>query len=373
MRIPPAKVYFSAEDREEISRLIGACLTTGRLTLGTYGRQFEEEFAEYVGTRYAVAVNSGTSAIEIPMRIFGVQGREVLVPANTFFATVLAVLHAGGRVRFVDIDPETLSLDLADLRRKITRFTAGVIVVHIGGVVTPQITDIQELCREQGLFLFEDAAHAHGSAYRGRKAGTFGDAASFSFYPTKIITCGEGGMIVTDSEQMRDEAMLFRDQGKISFTQNLHDKLGYNWRMSELHAAVGLTHFHRLEEFIAERTAVAVVYDQRLREIAGIQPFVIPSGCRPNCYKYVALLDRGINRTRLKERLREEYGVGLSGEVYECPVHLQPVFSGRYQSGDLPASEDFCARHVCLPLHQGMSREDAGYVLDSLGKVISSL
>jgi dTDP-4-amino-4,6-dideoxygalactose transaminase len=372
MRIPPAKVYFSAEDQRAVLDLIGNCLSNGRLTMGAYGRQFEDEFARYAGTRYAVAVNSGTSAIEIPMRIFGVRNREVLVPANTFFATVLAVLHAGGRVRFVDCDPETLSLDPEDLRRKVTPSTAGVIVVHIGGLVTPKIEEIQALCREHGLFLFEDAAHAHGSAYRGRMAGTFGDAASFSFYPTKLVTCGEGGMIVTDDKRVRDEALLYRDQGKVSFTQNRHGKLGYNWRMSELHAAVGLTHFRRLEEFIAERTALAAVYDRGLRKISGLRPLAIPDGCRPNYYKYVALLDEGISRSRLKARLREEYGVGLSGEVYECPCHLQPIFAGRFRPGDLPAAEDLCARHICLPLYQGMGLDDAGYVLDSLDKVLRS-
>jgi len=370
MKIPPVRIYFPEDDRKEILSRMNDTLTTGQLTLGKYGREFEERVAAYVGTKYAVAVNSGTSSIEIPLRIFGVEGKEVLVPTNTFFATPAAVLHAGGRVRFVDADPDTFSVSAKEIERRVTNNTVGVIVVHIGGIVTPQMPEIQAWCKEWGLFLFEDAAHAHGSSLNGQMAGTFGDAASFSFYPTKVMTSAEGGMIVTNDEHLTNEAKLYRDQGKLSFTQNLHGKLGYNWRMSEPHAIIGLSQFGRLEEFIAARQRIAAVYDERLAGVPRIHPLPVPDGCRCNYYKYIALLDDGIDRAAVKKTLREQYEVGLSGEVYELPCHLQPIFNQGYKEGDFPEAEDICRRHVCLPMYVTMTDEEAHYVVSSLKEVL---
>ena len=373
MKIPPARIYFPDKDKEEILRKIEECLTTGQLTLGKNGREFEEKFAEYIGIKHAVGVSSGTSAIEIPLRILGIEGKEVLVPTNTFFATAAAVLHAGGRIKFVDADPETFSVDIESVKRNISDATAGLIVVHIGGIVTSNMPQLQEICKSSGLFLFEDAAHAHGSSLDGKMAGTFGDAAAFSFYPTKVVTAGEGGMIVTASDRISDEARLYRDQGKISFTQNLHDKLGSNWRLSEPHAIIGLSQFGRLEEFIADRTKVARIYDRRLKDNNKIRPLHVPDNSRTNYYKYIALLEPGVDRAKLKAHLREKYEVGLSGEVYELPCHLQPIFKRGYKEGDLPKAEDICKRHICLPVYAGMTEEEANYVVDSLGKTLGEI
>lgn len=371
--VPPVKICFPEEDRREILTKIEQCLTTGQLTLGKHGKEFEESFAAYVGTRYAVAVNSGTSALEIPLRILGVDDREVIVPTNTFFATPAAVLHAGGRIRFIDVDPTTFSIDVESLETSITENTAGVIVVHMAGIMTPRMPEIQAICKQRDLFLLEDAAHAHGSHLNGRQAGTFGVASAFSFYPTKVITSGEGGMIATNSLKIRDEAMMYRDQGKSGFDANVHDKLGYNWRMSEIHAILGLSQLARLEEFIAARNRIAKIYDDGLRAIQHIAPLSLPSTVRSNYYKYVALPDDGVDRTKLKTRLRNEYGVSLGGEVYELPCHLQPIFKGKYAVGDFPKAEDICRRHICLPIFASMTDEQAHYVLSSLSAVMRTM
>ena len=217
LRIPPARVYFPEEDRQAILEQIDEALATGQLTLGKHVKAFEEQFARQAGTRYAVAVNSGTSSLEIPLRIFGVREREVLVPTNTFFATPAAVVHAGGRPRFVEADPATFSVSLEGIKHRVTADTAGVIVVHIAGIVTPEMPAIRDFCTERKLFLLEDAAHAQGCAFKGQPAGTFGDAASFSFYPTKVLTSAEGGMIVTNRQDIYEESLIYRDQGKADF------------------------------------------------------------------------------------------------------------------------------------------------------------
>lgn len=370
MKIPAAKIYFPEEDKEKILNQVKKVLDSGWLTLGKFGRQFEEEFAKEHGAKYAVAVSSGTSALEIALRILEVRGKEVVIPTNTFFATASAVLHAGGKVRLADVKKDTFALDPESLRATITENTAGVIVVHIGGIISSDINEIKEICEEKGLFLLEDAAHAQGCSLNGQIAGTFGDAAAFSFYPTKVMTSGEGGMIVTSKEEFRKEASVYRDQGKSGFYGNYHIKLGYNWRMSELHAIIGLSQLHRLDEFIGARNRIANIYDEGLRDISGVEPLVLPEECRCNYYKYIILLEGGISRNKLKKCLKEKYEIGVSGEVYEVPLHLQPIFKEEYREGDFPVAEDICRRHICLPISAVMTDEEANYVLNSLEKTI---
>lgn len=371
MQVPAARIHFPEGDRKKILQQIDGILESGQLTLGKYTKEFEERFAEYVGVKYAVAVNSGTSALEIPLRALDVQGASVIVPTNTFFATPASVVHADGRVIFADVT-ENLCLDPVSVRQKIEKDTKGIIVVHIGGVVPPQIEELQEICREHNLFLIEDAAHAHGSTLNGNMAGSFGIAAAFSFYPTKVMTSGEGGMITTNDDDIYRRALVFRDQGKAGFFGNVHTEMGYNWRMSEIHAAIGLSQFNRLKEFISDRRRIAQVYDRELERTGSVTPVKIPPAAKSNYYKYVALLKDGIDRPSLKKHLKEKYGVGLSGEVYELPCHLQPIFKQMYEfkGGELPTAEDLCGRQVCLPVFATMTDDQARYVVASLKEVI---
>jgi dTDP-4-amino-4,6-dideoxygalactose transaminase len=374
--VPPAQVYFPEEDRTEILRRIDQALASGQLTLGAVGRELEERFAAHHGAKHAIAVNSGTSAIEIPLRAMAalghpVEGREVLVPANTFFATAAAVVAAGARPKFVDCDPATMAVDVDDVAASIGPDTAGLVVVHIGGLVTPAIHELRRLCDDHGIFLFEDAAHAHGSSLGDRMAGTFGVAGSFSFYPTKVMAGGEGGMILTDDDTIADEARIYRDQGKASFTANVHTHLGYNWRMSEPHAAITLSQLGRLDEFIAHRQRIAKLYDDGLADLA-LTALTIPSDTGCNYYKYVAFLPGGVDRAELKQLLRSEYGVGLSGEVYELPLNAQPVFEP-WVDRSLPGAEQLCASHICLPVSAVMTDEQAAHVIASLRSALDRL
>lgn len=364
MKISTAPIYFPEEDRRSILESIDEVLRSGQLTLGRHGKAFEDEFAKLVGVKHAIAVNSGTSSLEIIFRALDVAGKEVIVPTNTFFATPAAVLHAGGRVRFADVDRRTLCLNAPALEAALTADTVGVVVVHIGGMITPDIESILALCHRRGLWVVEDAAHAQGASHLGRQAGSFGLAGSFSFYPTKVMTSVEGGMIVTDDDRIRDEALVYRDQGKAGFYANVHTRLGYNWRMSEVHAVVGLSQLRRLAEFVDARRKIAAIYDRALSG-SRIVPLAPPSGAYANYYKYVAFLDETVDRPALKKRLREEDGVPLTGEVYELPCHKQPVFEA-LASEPLPQAEAACASHVCLPISPRMTVEEAEYVAASV-------
>jgi len=349
--------------------MIDESLRTGRLTLGPIGAQLEDEFAVRHGVAHAIAVASGTSALEIVLRTLDVGGTEVIVPANTFHATAAAVVAAGATPRFADCDPATLALDPASVADLLSPRTAAVIVVHIGGYVAPSVLELSALCETAGVALIEDAAHAHGSSLDGRSAGTFGVAGTFSFYPTKVITAGEGGMIVTNDARINDESRIYRDQGKASFLTNLHTRLGNNWRLSEPHAAIGLTQLRRLDEFIAKRTEVARWYDENLAEL-GFRTVAISDRSVTNYYKYVAYPPEGVDRAVLKKRLREEWDVSLSGEVYEVPLHQQPVFAP-WVTGSLPGAEELCARHVCLPVSAVMTAKQRRHVTDALRAVLA--
>jgi len=372
MRIPAAKVFIPEEDRQWILEQMEKAMDSGWLTLGDFNKQFAEEFARYHNAKFAVPVNSGTSALEIILRILDVEGKGVVVPTNTFYATAGAVVHAGGKLQLADISPQTFTLTPKSITEAMDETTKVVIIVHIGGIISPDIWEIKKFCDEKGLYLVEDAAHAHGSTLNGKYAGTFGIASAFSFYPTKVITSGEGGMILTDDENIYKEALVYRDQGKAGFYGNFHIRLGYNWRMSELHAIVGLAQLRRLNEFIARRQEIARIYDEGLKSIDGVSILPIPEEVKSCYYKYIALLEEGIDRSELKKKLKEDYDVSLSGEVYDTPLHKQPVFEN-FSNGSFPVADDICARHICLPIYSNMTEEEAYYVLDSLEKAMKEI
>jgi perosamine synthetase len=368
VRIPPLKVVFSPEDIQDILAKTEEVLSTGMLAQGKYVSEFEQKWASYVGVKHAVAVNSGSSAIEIPMRILGVEGKEVLVPDNTFAATAFAVTLAGGSVRFVDADPQTFAVRLEDIKSRRTANTVGVIVVHIGGIVTPEIVAIREWCEKEGLWLFEDGAHAHGSECDGKRAGTFGIAGAYSFFATKVMTTAEGGMIVTDDDHLAEQSRLMRNHGKPEPWVSRHTAKGANFRMSELNAILGLAQLKRLDEFIEWREKIATLYTAGLASLPQLTP-IIPA-FRSSWYKYIVLLPAGLDRANFKQRMKQQ-GVSLSGEVYEIPLHRQPIFEGLSQDR-FPRAEDICSRHVCLPLYYGLTEEEAGFVISSLRATLAN-
>jgi dTDP-4-amino-4,6-dideoxygalactose transaminase len=373
--IPPVKPYFPKEDIQTIHQHIDKILASGMLTLGEYTRAFEAEFSKLCKVKHAIAVNSGTSALEIALRSLNLKsGDEVLVPTNTFAATAAVVVHAGGKPVFTDIDSKTLCIDLANVKKHTTKKTKGVMAVHIGGLICPEIQAIREFCEDKTMFLIEDAAHAQGSLLDKKPAGSFGAAGCFSFYPTKVMTTGEGGMITTDRDDVAKKAEVLRDQGKESFSGNDIIEIGYNWRMTEISAAIGLTQTARLNKFIEQRNRIAKFYDKELEKTKLLKPLPIPKNALSNYYKYVAFVSAGASRDEYKERLREK-GVKPSGEVYWPPLHMQPVYKHllKVKEGDFPVAEDACRRMLCLPMYSQMTMDEAEYVIEKVNQVSSSM
>ncbi|MFQ5861510.1 MAG: DegT/DnrJ/EryC1/StrS family aminotransferase [Candidatus Brocadiales bacterium] len=365
MKIPPVKIYFSEEDRKKILRRIDNCLSAGQIAQGKNVEEFEREFARFIGSRHAVAVSSGTSSIEISMRILDVKDREILVPTNTFLSTASSVLLAGGKVRLVDTDPNTFAVSLKGLEKAVTKDTAGVIIVHIGGIITPKIAEIKAWCDARGLWLFEDAAHAHGSEIFGKKAGTFGIAGSYSFFATKVMTSCEGGMVVTDNDDFAEKVRLLRNHGKPQPWVSYHTHLGSNWRMNEFAAAVGLVQLEKLDSFLSSRERAANIYSGLLREKSGLT-LVLPQG-KSSWYKYIVLLPRGTEREKIKTAMKGD-GVSLSGGVYDIPLHKQPALGSI--DAYFPLADDVCNRHICLPIYYGITDEEMHYTVETLTEVL---
>lgn len=376
MNIPILRIPFKDNDIDYIKKGIEEILRSGQLTLGKNVAEFERGFAEFAGTRYAVGVNSGTSALEIFLRSIDVRNSSVVVPTNTFMATATSVIHAGGKVIFTDVMRDNLCMDPDDLQDKIRKDTKAVVLVHIGGIITPHIKAIQDICEDNNLYLLEDAAHAHGSCIDGKMAGSLGNAGAFSFYPTKVMTCGEGGMLTTNDESIYKKAVTLRDHGKPDHRFNRHTEFGYNWRLSEIHAVIALQQMNTVDWILSERRRIAKTYDEKLKNLSGISPVKIPSNIKSSYYKYIVYLADDIKRDQIKARLKDEYGVYLTGEVYADPCHSQPVFA-KYpntmvnRSDDkFPEAEYVCERHICLPLYPELTNQEIDYVIESLGEVL---
>jgi dTDP-4-amino-4,6-dideoxygalactose transaminase len=373
MKIVSTKPYFEPRSIDRILASFKQILEgESFLTMGKFCRQFEDQFAVYTGTKHAISVSCGTGALEIILNTLGVKGCDVIVPTNTFAATAFAVIRAGGNPVFADCGSD-MTLDPKDLKSKLTNKCKAVITVHIGGLISPYTCEIADICRDRDIYLVEDACHAHGSMLNGGKAGTFGIAGAFSFFSTKVMTTGEGGMIVTNDEDIYRKSLVLRDQSKVAKGnyQNYHEEIGYNWRMPEVEALMGIAQLEMLDRFLERRNEIARIYDRELDGYENLELMRVPSGIRHNYYKYTAFL-KNTNRDILYKDMKEKYDVSLGGFVYEIPLHLQPALS-QYKNSDLPVAEDLCLRHICLPLYFTMTDEEALYTADSLRKTIKDI
>jgi len=367
-RLPRAKPHFPEEDVAALLEEFGAILRSGRLTRGPHLDRFEQGFAAAAGVEHAVGLSSGTAPLEIALRFWQVEGKEVIVPTNTFVASANAVLLAGGIPVLADISPVCLSSSYDQIRARLTPRTRGVILVHLAGIIPPEIEAIQQLCREHGLFLLEDAAHAHGASWRGRPAGSLGDAASFSFFPTKVITCGEGGMLTTDDPELADFARSYRCHGLDGQSGELV-RLGNNYRLPELSAALGVKQLARLGEFVGERNRLAARYLEQLAEMPGLGLFPPLPEQVHSYYKFPVLLPAGVDRLQVAQSLQEEFGVE-TGSAYWPPCHHHPLYVHHFPPSQFPVAEELLPRILTLPLFVGLEDEDLDEVCAALQAVL---
>jgi len=376
MQIPILKIPFTNRDIAFVQESVREVMKSGFLTTGRYTKLFEERFKDFVGCKFSVVTNSCTSALEIILRAIGVERGTVIVPTNTFVATAFAAIHAGAKVIFVDSMKENLCIDPEDLKRKIRKDTRAVIIVHIGGIISPYIQKIKEICDDNGIHLIEDCAHAHGCSYKGIAAGKWGSAAAFSFFPTKVITCGEGGAIVTDDEELYKKSIILRNHGKNPELKNAITNLGHNWKINEFGAILGIQQLNNLEWIIAQRRKAAAFYDEHLEKTSGIRLLSLDKDIFSTYYKYICYLDEDIDRREFKKLLKEDWGVSLTGEVYDVPCHDEPYFKNEKKwvlnADDTFVQTDYIKKHhICLPCYPGLKEEELEYVVTSLRECLN--
>ena len=363
--------HFSEADRERIHREVDVILDVA-LSMGPNVNAFEQEFAKEVGVKHAIAMNSCSSALEVALMSLGIDfGDEVIVPVETFIATGMAVHLTGGIPVFAEISESTFCLDLNDVKQRITEKTKGIILVHMAGFITPDIEDFRTYCDMNNLFLIEDAAHAPGARLAGRAAGSIGHIGCFSFYPTKVITAGEGGMLTTDDDTVAAYARSLQHRGKdLDSNVEQYSLPGRNIRMTEMAALLGRVQLSHLDEFLSKRHRVAEVYKRILSDEQLIMLVLPDEITASSCWKIPVLLDSSIDRVEITEKMSAR-GVSVDW-AYQPALHLQPVFRTLYgtKEGQLPRSENLLSRHICLPCHPQMSENDAVYVAETLKSCI---
>lgn len=315
--------------------------------------EFERMIAEMSDCKYGVTFNSGTSALFAAFEVLDVEGNEVIVPSFTYPATANAVVAAGGEPVFADIERETLSLDADDVLEKVTDDTAAVVPVHFSGNVSRDIHALQDVAEDHDLELVEDAAHSLGAAYDGDPVGSFGAAATYSFSFNKLLTTGEGGMLVTDSESIRDKAKRIRRQGRNDRKQYVD--YGYNLQMSSIEAALGVSQARRFEEIAAQRREMATYLNRNLSDIDQLSVPALPDD-RKRVYLFYNLRLSGPDlRDRLREHLDDR---GIPTQVTYEPVHLTEYYRTEWEPGDLPVTESVSERILTLPFHLELSQDD---------------
>lgn len=372
IKIPPFKYYFPDDAIKWITETTSELLRSDSyLSMGKYCEQFEKEFAEMVGTKYAVTIASGVAALDVALRSKNITSGEVIVPTNTFGASALAVINSGATPVFCDISAD-MNISFDDMKRRITPKTRAVMPVHIGGIISESIEEIVEYCKDRDIIVLEDAAHAHGSRFGNFMAGGMGDLGAFSFFTTKVLTSGEGGMMVTSDNDAYERAKQIRSYNKVRGSEI--GELGYNWRMSEVQAIIGLAQLRKLDEILEKRRQVAKMYDDLLKSSKMYLPLQSSDKCASSYYKYIRLVPKGKDPVVLQKILEEKYGVALSGYVYDVPLHRQGML-GRHASNkeSYPVADDLCSRHVCLPLYPQMEEREIHYTVESLNMTAKDL
>jgi dTDP-4-amino-4,6-dideoxygalactose transaminase len=346
---------------DEIKTQIGQVVEQGDYILGKAVEQFEEAYAAFCGTKYAVGVDNGLSAIQLALIGYGIgEGDEVLVPTNSFVATAGAVTLAGATPVLVDVDPATYNIDPTLLEQKITSRTKAIIPVHLYGSPA-DMTAINQIAVQYGLKVIEDAAQAHGARHRGQRTGSLGDAAAFSFYPSKNLGAGgDAGIVTTNDAELAHRLRALRNCGQ--HTKNVHEYTPYNHRLDTIQAAILSVKLPHIDKWNAARRHNARLYTELLAAVDGVETPVIPDDSEVVWHLYVI---RTAQRDQLQDYLKQ-HGI-VTAVHYPTPIHLQPVYHELgYQIGDLPVAERYAEQVLSLPMYPELTEEQIRYVVDTI-------
>ncbi len=372
IKVPLLRPYFDSDEIKEVQKV----LDSGWVTQGPKVKEFEEKVAKYLGVKYAIAVTNCTAALHLSLLNIGVKaGDEVLVADYTFPATGHSVLYCNAKPVFVDIDPKTYNIDPDFIEEKITNKTKAIIPVHTFGQPV-EMDKIIKIAKDHNLKVIEDAACAIGAKYKNTYAGTIGNTGCFSFHARKGITTGEGGMVVTNDKNMADDMRNISVFGMTSawdrekgneFTIPQFTKIGYNYKMSDITAAIGVAQLQKLEKIIKRKQELAKYWDEKLQKMDFIEPPYINKNVRPVYQSYIALTDKRINRNKLIEKLMAK---GVQTQIGTYASHIQPIYNSKDKC---PKSLDIYNRALALPMYYTLKEEEIDIAAKILNETLGEL
>ena len=376
IRVPLSDMAYGPEEEQAALNVI----KSRWLTMGSVTKELESEFSRFTGVKHALAVSNGTHALHLACLALGLgPGDEVIAPALTFVASTNAVLYTNAEVRFAEIIGKSdLNISPEAIQKQITARTKAILVVHYGGYPC-QMPEIMKLARSYGLAVIEDAAHAPGASLEGRALGTWGDVGCFSFFSNKNLATGEGGMVITGSDEIAEKVRILRSHGMTTLTWDRHRghaytydvvALGNNYRIDEIRAALGLAQLKKLEANNARRKAITERYREGLSQTtyAGVDiPFLDKLG-QPSYHIFPMLLPEDVNRQAFMETMRN---LGVQTSIHYPPIHTFSYYRQRYPGISLPVTEAVASREVTLPLYPGMKDEDVDFVLSAIGEALA--
>ena len=373
MKIPLSKPDITDIEKKKVLEV----LETSYLSLGPQLKEFEEKIAEYAGVKYAIAVNSGTSALHLIVRALDIKDNdEIITTPFSFISSSNCALFERAKPVFVDINSETLNIDVSKIEEKINEKTKAILAVDVFG--NPANWDeLKEIAVKHNLYLIEDSAEALGSIYNGKKCGSFGDAGIFAFYPNKQITTGEGGVVLTNQKMIADKCYSMTNQGRrVENSKWLeHIRLGYNYRLDELSCALGIAQLSRIEEILNKRKTVAGIYNNKLKDVPEVKipNFFFEKTTSP--FVYVIILEDSFSEKDRDVIVEEMNKKDIQCGFYFQPIHLQPFYREMfgYTDNDFPITEKISQRTIALPFFNDLKEEEIVYVVENLKQIIREL
>ncbi|MFH1958584.1 MAG: DegT/DnrJ/EryC1/StrS family aminotransferase [bacterium] len=360
--IPVCEPVLQGKESEYLKK----CVETNWISsAGKYIEDFEKEFSRLCGAKYGISTTSGTTALHLALATLGIgSGDEVIIPTFTMIATANVVTHLGAKPVLIDAESKTWNIDTEKIEKKITKKTRAIIPVHIYGHPV-EMDKIMELAKKYNLYVVEDAAEAHGAEYRGRKIGSIGDCACFSFYANKIITTGEGGMIVTNNKEIAEKAENLRDHAFSEERHFWHKYVAFNYRMTNLQAAIGAAQVERFSQLVEARIKNARLYNSYLKDVPGITLPPETEGIKNVYWMYSILVEDefGMTRDELRTYLAKR---GIETRTFFIPMHLQPVYYKQYKGEEYPVSEELCRKGMYLPSSSGLEKDEIKFIAESI-------